>query len=846
MKQTRKRKLLATILAVMMVFQISVPVVFAADALPDGSPVTGITKNEAAPTGTWDTYAADGFAGGRGTIADPYQIATAEQLAHLAKLTNNQNNNIAPEYHYLLVDDIDLSAHRWIPIGRSGWNVIGRFFKSYFDGNNKTISGLYVDETEVECYAGLFGNIVGPEDNHAPLVQDLMIEGAYIATKSESHLQSTAGILCGFCSTLSNNAKATSIQNVSVSGEIERGDGLVISGGLLGMVQHVTIANCSAAVNISSKSSNREGNGNAGGLIGQSSFIIAKNSVSNGTITGAWCLGGFIGEALDQSQFDHCASHVSVTGYDWNLGGFVGYIHEKSFIKNSVAYGDITSSVSAWKPKAGGFAGTNERGTIQNCHADNTVKGIHPTIPAGGFIGYDDSKKTVACSFDTLKNPSLNGVGEVGNDGSNEIAAVNASKVLENICEDYYDGHAYSTEFTTDKEATCTEVGSKSKHCSRCDSKSEVSEIPMTAHTPGADDGDCTTAITCSVCGRITTAANTDHTWNNGEITTAATPTDDGVKTYTCKFCAQTKTEVIPATGPAKVAEAKPLAETAVSGITATNDTTADDLLNAVIEGINSVDGVAAAWRNEPVIIAATEDTDGSIVGVIVLTCGNAKAEIAVNKVIVKLPHTHAYGTEWKSDTTNHWHECTANDGAKSDMAAHTASDWITDKAATETETGSRHKECTVCKYVMQTEEIPTKKKYTYEFTNGQNSEWKQNSSNGLTFTVDGDFANFISIRMDGKIVDPSNYTAKDENNSITLEPAYLKTLSAGKHTMEIVFTEKSASADFTVQAAGGHTDNNTFPQTGDSGMPILPLMILMAVSGGALVMMSKKRKSRV
>ena len=69
--------------------------------------------------------------------------------------------------------------------------------------------------------------------------------------------------------------------------------------------------------------------------------------------------------------------------------------------------------------------------------------------------------------------------------------------------------------------------------------------------------------------------------------------------------------------------------------------------------------------------------------------------------------HTHTFGTNWKFDETNHWHACTADDGAISNEAAHIASEWIIDQAATEAEAGSRHKECTVCAYVMQTEAIP-------------------------------------------------------------------------------------------------------------------------------------------
>ncbi len=66
--------------------------------------------------------------------------------------------------------------------------------------------------------------------------------------------------------------------------------------------------------------------------------------------------------------------------------------------------------------------------------------------------------------------------------------------------------------------------------------------------------------------------------------------------------------------------------------------------------------------------------------------------------------HTHSYGTAWKYDDTNHWHECACGD--KADTAAHTFK-WVTDKEATATEKGSKHEECTVCGYKKAAVEIP-------------------------------------------------------------------------------------------------------------------------------------------
>lgn len=68
------------------------------------------------------------------------------------------------------------------------------------------------------------------------------------------------------------------------------------------------------------------------------------------------------------------------------------------------------------------------------------------------------------------------------------------------------------------------------------------------------------------------------------------------------------------------------------------------------------------------------------------------------------VPHNHNYGTEWKYDETNHWHECEC--GNKANIMAHTFKQ-IIDKEATATEKGSKHEECTVCGYKKTAVDIP-------------------------------------------------------------------------------------------------------------------------------------------
>ena len=78
-------------------------------------------------------------------------------------------------------------------------------------------------------------------------------------------------------------------------------------------------------------------------------------------------------------------------------------------------------------------------------------------------------------------------------------------------------------------------------------------------------------------------------------------------------------------------------------------------------------------------------------------------------------PSNHTALSDWKFDETHHWKVCAGCNTTGIDNAAHTYGGWIIDKEATATETGSRHKVCTICNYETQTETIPATGPCTHE-----------------------------------------------------------------------------------------------------------------------------------
>ena len=445
-----------------------------------------VMADDGVPETAWRDNAAADFAGGSGTEADPYQITDGAQLAKIAK--DVENGTVYKDAYFRLENDIDLSAHRWNPIGVYKWYEGGatedRMFAGFLDGNGKTITGLIVDERTEKNRAGLFGQIAytGAATNVG--VKDLNIVDARIYATDEGMERSSSAILAGYV--MANFGHTIRFDNISVSGTIANTKvemkKAMISGGLIGEVCRATVDNCQADVTI-------KGGDNTGGFVGIDASSTYTNCKVTGKVTGLWAIGGFVGYAQEadpgtMSTFKNCVAEVDIVASDWRAGGFAGYM-EKGKASSCAALGDVTSSVTGWNPKVGGFVG--EIGTsgatgsaiLDKCHAAGKVTAASPDYKAGGFVGTHTEGTYTECSFDSEKNPGLAAYGE-GDEAAVPVEAGTTTAVSGNLCKDIYGGHAWKSGYTVDVAPTCGTSGSESIHCSRCGNSKSAREIPAT------------------------------------------------------------------------------------------------------------------------------------------------------------------------------------------------------------------------------------------------------------------------------------------------------------------------------------------------------------------------------
>ena len=415
-------------------------------------------------------------------------------------------------------------------------------------------------------------------------------------------------------------------------------------------------------------------------------------------------------------------------------------------------------------------------------------------------------------------------------------------------CGDKADTAAHSFQWVIDKAATKDATGIKYEECTVCGAKrSENTEIPALRDY----------AVTVTG-GTATVAAGTPITraMEGAEVTVTAQAPDGkhfvkwvvkaGGVTLANETSAAT-TFIMPANDVTIEAE---FAENPVEAYTLT-----------VIKGTASVAAGTPITdkieQNTVVTVTADAPEAGKVFDKWVVLEGNVtladatKAtttftmpgnDVKIEATYKDAPpsHTHSYGTDWKYDDTNHWHACECGD--KADIAAHSASEWIVDTAATETADGAKHKECTVCKKVLETAPIPaTGSTHTHSY----GTEWKYDGTNHWHECECGDKADTAAHSFQWVI----DKAATKEATGIKHEECTV----CGAKRSESTVIDKLPDGGNTGNT--GSDDNNTDqpgkddstkpPQTGDS-RNLIGWLAALFVCGGVLTVLglnSKKRK---
>ena len=265
-----------------------------------------------------------------------------------------------------------------------------------------------------------------------------------------------------------------------------------------------------------------------------------------------------------------------------------------------------------------------------------------------------------------------------------------AAQTQENVVTANKLGHAYAADFTEDKLPTCTENGSKSRHCSRCGAKTDVTEIPPMGHTGGTatienkiaatctTDGSHEEVVRCMVCNaevshEAKTVAALGHEFEHHEAKAATCRTEGNVEYWFCSKCCKNF-----------------------------RDSAGTNPLTTVQMAIDpSNHKAAAAWTQEnDKHYHICENGCGTHLDEAVCSGGTATCQKRAVCSICGAGYgsfaNHNTASEWSKDKTGHWHRCqTEGCTEKCDFTAHTPDH---DGSATE----EYPILCKVCGYKME------------------------------------------------------------------------------------------------------------------------------------------------
>ena len=324
--------------------------------------------------------------------------------------------------------------------------------------------------------------------------------------------------------------------------------------------------------------------------------------------------------------------------------------------------------------------------------------------------------------------------------------------------------HTYGSAVIT-KQPTCTAEGTKTKTCTKCN-VTVTETIAKTSHKY-ADTVVAPTCTTdgytlhkCSVCGtsyKDNTTKATGHSYGNSVVTKQPTCTSEGTKTKTCTKCNVTVTETIAKTS-------HKYADTVVAPTCTTDGYT---LHKCSVCGTSYKDNTTKATGHSYGNSVVTKQPTCTSEGTAIKTC--TKCNATVTEKLPAKGHTavtdkgyHATCTTAGKTDGSHCSVCNTVIKAQTVINAtgHKSSGWIVDKAASIGVKGSKHKECTVCKKVLETAEIPALSRISISKASVTLST--------STYAYDGKAKKpGVTVKLNGKTLkNGTDYTVSYSNNT--------------------------------------------------------------------------------
>lgn len=311
--------------------------------------------------------------GGEATEAYSYDINTktitiysGEGLKVAADVVNSGDTDI----NIILDNDIDLTGIEWTPIGTES-----RPYTGTFDGNNKTIRGLEINQSGTDN-VGLIGYL-GSEGK----VQNVVL--ANISVSGANYVGGIAGQTDG------------TVENCSVNGTVT---GQNQTGGIVGR-NFSTISGCSAEGTVT-------GNINVGGISG---LCVPNYDTGTGSLIG--------------STIEGCHSTAAVSGIS-SVGGVVGNLGNGCSLMACYSTGDVTATITDGYAHVGGVVGINSQGTVTACyHATGEITSLGGSR-IGGIVGENYIGTVAACYWE---NNLSSGTGS--NNGKDDTHKVEGTDV---------------------------------------------------------------------------------------------------------------------------------------------------------------------------------------------------------------------------------------------------------------------------------------------------------------------------------------------------------------------------------------------------------------------------------